>query len=242
MSTPRFYFPNKLELEQSYKLPANLTHYAMRVLRLNNGDEIILFDNFGGQYLAKLDVQGKDFYVAPYQHQAIENELNGKISLFQGLPSGDKMDWIVEKAVELGAYQLYPITTQRSIIKLSPERMTKRLAHWQAIAHAASEQCGRNRIMQVHKPISLGQAMAYKSKLSLFCHPEGEIDLSSQLDMKANEISLFVGPEGGWSDEELAIASKNDLQPIRHGTRILRTETAGIALISACSALMGWNQ
>lgn len=241
MPIPRFYFPEQLETQQRFKLPANLTHYAMRVLRLSNGAEVILFDNYGGQYLAKLDIQGKNFYVVPYQHQNIERELAGKIKVFQGIASGDKMDWIVEKAVEVGVHEFYPLSTQRSIIKLSADRMAKRLAHWQAIAYAASEQCGRNRIMQVHQPISLAQAMQYKNNLSLFCHPEGEVNLASKLAINANELAIFIGPEGGWSDTELDIAHANQLQAIRFGSRILRTETAGIALVSACSALMGWN-
>lgn len=241
MTKPRFYYPDQLALNQSFKLPANLTHYAMRVLRLNNGDEIILFDNFGGQYLAKLDIQGKDFYAIPHTHQNIEKELAGKINVFQGIAGGDKMDWIVEKAVETGVYQFYPLSTERSIIKLNPERMAKRLAHWQAIASAASEQCGRNRIMKVHEPMNFAQAMSFKGQFSLFCHPEGETDLAKHLDRKTSELDIFIGPEGGWSDNELAIAESNELLPIRYGSRILRTETAAIVLVSACSALMDWN-
>lgn len=249
MPSPRFYYPDKLVLHQSFKLPANLTHYAMRVLRLKNGVDVILFDNYGGQYIASLDIQGKDFYVVPYEHQAIECELAGQISLFQGIAAGDKMDWIIEKSVELGVYEFFPISTDRSVTKLNAERQNKRLGHWQAVAISASEQSGRNRIMQVHKPISLAQAMQYKHDLSLFCHPEGAQDLTKLLnrtkDQQATnahkQLDIFIGPEGGWSNDELSIAKNNNLQTIKFGTRVLRTETAGLAVVTASSVLMGWH-
>lgn len=240
MPTPRFYYPNKLSLDNIFKLPDNLTHYAMRVLRLNDGVDIILFDNTGGQYTAKLEIQGKNFFALPYKFENIERELKQPINLFQGIASGDKMDWIIEKAVELGVQNFYPLNTQRSILKLSAARLDKRLSHWHAVAQSASEQCGRNRLMTVHRPTSLAASMANLSKFSLFCHPEGELDLNQQLQSVTSALDIIIGPEGGWSDHELEIAAQHKLTPVRFGQRILRTETAGIVMTAAACAILNW--
>lgn len=240
MQTPRFYYPEQLSLHQSFKLPDNLTHYAMRVLRLNDGVDIILFDGTGGQYLAKLDIHGKNFFAIPHTFQPIECELKNPVSLFQGIASGDKMDWVIEKAVEMGVSRFYPLSTHRSVLKLSGTRLEKRLKHWRTISQSASEQCGRNRIMPVSSPISLADSMQHRSGLGLFCHPEGELKLVKKLQPGINAVDLFIGPEGGWSEQEMQVAGHHKLEPVLFGRRILRTETAGIAMTAAVCAIMGW--
>lgn len=238
--TPRFYYPEKLAPQQQFKLPAKTTHYAMRVLRLGDGAAICLFDGTGGQYPATLEIHGKDFYANTATLEPIENELNGEINLFQGIASGDKMDWIVEKAVELGISNFYPINTQRSVVKLAGDRLKKRIQHWQNIAIAASEQCGRNRIMQVHQPKNLAASMVNNDATKLFFDPDGTHDLKLALADCTNQLEIFIGPEGGWSTEEYDVAKKHQLQFIVFGKRILRTETAGIVMTAAVSALLGW--
>ena len=240
MPNPRFYFPAKLQANNKFELPANLTHYAMRVLRLADGAQLILFDGTGGQYPATLEIHGKKFFANTKQLQDVECELKGQISLFHGIASGDKMDWIIEKAVELGVHSFFPLTTQRSVIKLSDNRLNKRIAHWQSVAQSASEQSGRNRLMLINKPMSLQQALDIPSKLKLFCHPAGTIDLRQSLDLKTTELQIFIGPEGGWSDTELSVAEKHQISAIRFGKRVLRTETAGIAITAAVSTLLNW--
>lgn len=244
MATPRFYCATPLSPDTTLELPQALAHHAVRVLRLKPESEIILFDGRGGQYTATLLVEGKKAYARLGVHDPIEAELAGRITLVQGLPSGDKMDWVVEKAVELGAVCVQPLAAQRSVLQLSGERLRKRLDHWRRIAQAASEQCGRNRIMEVADPQSLQQYLAASTAQAgsiLFCHPGSSRTLAQAAQAAGSALTLLVGPEGGWSDEELALVEKHGLTPVNFGARVLRTETAGLALIAAVSALRGWH-
>ena len=242
---PRFYCSVPLDAHQTIELPPELAHHAVRVLRLKTGAPLILFDGRGGQYPATLAVDGKKSYATLGAHCAAEAELDGDITLAQGIASADKMDWIVEKAVELGARRLVPIAAHRSLLQLSGERLEKRLAHWNRIARSASEQCGRNRVMPVAAPLPLRDCLAQldfnADGQGLFCHPDAPRTLAGSLRAGVSRLTLFVGPEGGWSDEEQSLATRAGAQPVRFGNRVLRTETAGLALIAAISALRGWQ-
>jgi len=232
-----------LQAHQTLELPPDLAHYALRVLRLKDGAAVILFNGRGGQFEAVLQVRGKTADATLGAHQAVEAELPGRITLMQGLPSGEKMDWIVEKAVELGAHRLIPITAQRSVVQLSPERRAKRMKHWQRVAQSASEQCGRNRLLTIDAPVTLEACIAAQDGSAgplLLCDPEAGQTLEQALD-DADDLNLLVGPEGGWSPEEQQQALHHGARPLRFGTRVLRTETAGLALIAAISALKGWT-
>lgn len=244
MAISRFYCATPLSPNATVELPPALAHHAVRVLRLKTGSDIVLFDGRGGQYAANLEITGKQVYARLGEHQAIEAELAGQITLVQGIPSGDKMDWVVEKAVELGAFRVLPLAAQRSVLQLSGDRLRKRLEHWRRISQAASEQCGRNRIMEVASPLTLQQYIATSDTdpaSILFCHPGSNRTLTQATLEAGNSLTLVVGPEGGWSDEELALMAKHQLTPVGFGTRVLRTETAGLALIAAVSTLRGWN-
>lgn len=247
MTAPRFFCSFPLSANQSFELPRELTHYAVRVLRLRDGADIVLFDGQGGQYPARLQTDGKLAQAHTGEWQDTEVELKGEITLVQGIATGDKMDWIVEKAVELGAKRLIPIAARRSVLQLSGERLQKRHLHWQRVAQAASEQCGRNRIMQVDLPLALS---AYLQKepagntgdgLILFCDPEATQSLGQVLPAKASKLTLLIGPEGGWAPEEQQCAREADALAVQFGQRVLRSETAGLALISAVTALQGWS-
>ncbi|NYT85297.1 16S rRNA (uracil(1498)-N(3))-methyltransferase [Pollutimonas harenae] len=244
MAISRFYCATPLSPNTRIELPAALAHHAVRVLRLKAGSDIVLFDGQGGQYTANLEINGKQAHAQLGDHEPIEAELAGRITLVQGIPSGDKMDWVIEKAVELGASRVVPLAAQRSVLQLSGERLRKRLEHWRRISQAASEQCGRNRIMEVASPLSLQQFVvsseAEPSSI-LFCHPGSARTLAQAAQDAGTALTLVVGPEGGWSDEELALIEKHHMTPVGFGARVLRTETAGLALIAAVSALRGWN-
>ena len=243
---PRFYYPAPLAASgKRLLLPDALAHHAVRVLRLRDGTAIVLFDGSGGQYPAVLRIEGRQAWAELGDFDAREAELPGRITLVQGLPGSDKMDWVVEKAVELGAAALAPIQARRSVVQLSAERAGKRLAHWRRIAQASAEQCGRNRLMDIAAPRSLEDYLAQPAAgLRLLCHPEADATLAQALAPLAGqaqvELSLLVGPEGGWSEEELQAARRAGVQAVRFGPRVLRTETAGLALIAAASALLGW--
>src|SRR5690606_25824769 len=147
---PRFYCPIPLLAHTRVALPDAAAHHASRALRLREGDAIVLFNGDGTQFPAQLRFEQGRAMADLGQPQHTGTELPGRIGLVQGLPSGDKMDWIIEKAAELGVSDVFPISAERSIVQLSGSRLEKRQTHWQRIAESASEQSGRNRIMQVH--------------------------------------------------------------------------------------------
>ncbi|NYT38495.1 16S rRNA (uracil(1498)-N(3))-methyltransferase [Allopusillimonas soli] len=243
MPTPRFFLPPPLTAAATIRLPDALAHHALRVLRLRDNASIILFDGRGGQFPATLQIHGKGASAILGAHDPAEAELAGQITLVQGIASGDKMDWVIEKAVELGACAVVPIAAHRSVLQLSGDRLRKRMAHWRRIAQAASEQSGRNRIMRVDEPRHLAHYLEEAdatSQPALFCHPDASSTLAHALHGVRDKFALLVGPEGGWSEEEQALARARGLQPVSFGKRVLRTETAGLALMAACSALLGW--
>ena len=246
MADPRFYCSEPVFAEQEIVLPAPLAHH-IRVRRLKAGDAVVLFDGRGGEIAGTLSFEGKQALVLLGQHNPREAELRGEITLIQALPSGDKMDWIIEKAVELGVHRVIPVAAQRSVLKLSGARLEKRLEHWQGVIASASEQCGRNRLMHLSAPQTLEQAIkATAAAHRLLCDPEADHTLSEYLAASQQEqqqigtVSLLIGPEGGWSPEEAAAASRQSVTNIKFGLRVLRTETAGLALAAATIALLGW--
>lgn len=243
MSSPRFYCPSPLSANQTLPLPDALTHHAVRVLRLKNNTPIVLFDGSGGQYDAILDIDGKQACAHLGDKNPVERELPGTLTLVQGLASGDKMDWIIEKAVELGVHRIVPIAARRSVLQLSGARLEKRVQHWEKTVQSASEQCGRNRLAQVTPPVTLAEFFSREpAGLTLLCHPEATTTLAQALAASTTDaISILIGPEGGWSDEELLTAEKNGATRIAFGPRVLRTETAGVAMVAAISALQGLN-
>jgi 16S rRNA (uracil1498-N3)-methyltransferase len=245
MASARFYCPIELVANSTTELPPEVAHHAVRVLRLKPGADIRLFNGSGGYYNATLDIEGKSAFATISNYCNDDLELPGCITLVQGMASGDKMDWIIEKAVELGVRHFVPVAAQRSVLQLNGERLNKRMTHWQRVIRSASEQCGRNRLMHLHDPVSLqhhlGAANTGPDNLLLFCHPEASTTLAQALLPGTQSLTLLVGPEGGWSHEEQKLVSETSAQAVTFGRRVLRTETAGLALAAACSALMGWE-
>lgn len=250
MSLPRFFVDLPLAANTRVPLPADIAHHAFRVLRLRDGEDVILFNGQGGQVPARLEAEGKGGWAALGDHDPREAELPGRITLVQGIASGDKMDWVIEKAVEVGAHAIQPIAATRSVLRLSGDRLDKRLVHWRRIAVAACEQSGRNRVPQVFAPLTTEQYVLSgatgdaSAPLRLICDPDAKDRLTILATQRpgdlANGVELLIGPEGGWSPEEMALAARHGVQPVRFGDRVLRTETAGIALVSALSATLGW--
>lgn len=246
MANPRFYCSEPITPNQTIVLPTALAHHV-RVLRLAAGCTVTLFDGNGGEISGTLDFIEKNPIVALGSHLSKEVELEGRITLLQGLPSGDKMDWVIEKAVELGVTRIIPVAAQRSVLQLSGPRLEKRRLHWQRLIQAASEQCGRNKLMHIDTPLSLEQSIEQIGHMDvLLCDPDGECSLREALlkpegsAQTSQQIALLVGPEGGWSPQELAIAKRLGARTIRFGPRVMRTETAGLALVAATTALMNW--
>lgn len=246
MSSPRFYYSEPLSAHQTLTLPESLAHHV-RVLRLAAGSQIVLFDGRGGEYRGVLDFKGKIAMATLTEHHPKEAELGGQITLLQGLPAGDKMDWVIEKSVELGVARMIPIAAQRSVLQLSGPRLEKRMLHWHKIIESASEQCGRNRLMKIESPLSLEKALTqHKTENRLLCDPDGGEQFNAWLNDPATNldsnpaITLMIGPEGGWSQQELDCARRHNVQTVKFGARVLRTETAALAMVSAASAILGW--
>jgi 16S rRNA (uracil1498-N3)-methyltransferase len=206
---------------------------------------VILFDGHGGEWLAEILGGGGPARVALLRHDGREAESPLQVTLAQALPAGDKMDWVVEKCVELGVAAIQPLAAKRSVIKLSAERMERRVAHWNAIAGAACEQCGRNRVPRVAPVLDLPQYLGgtksqneAQNALRLILAPGAATPLAA-LDRPAGPVVLMVGPEGGWEEGELQAAQVAGFRPLRLGTRVLRTETAGAAALAALQAVWG---
>jgi 16S rRNA (uracil1498-N3)-methyltransferase len=238
---PRFHCPFPLAPGATVDLPAEAAHHATKVLRLDEGDGVILFDGRGGEWFGTLRRVGKAMAVALQTFDEEDRQAPISITLAQGLPAADKMDWIVQKSVELGVARIVPVACRRSVVRLSGERMERRVAHWQAVAIAACEQSRRNRVPEVAPLLDLPQfvgAAAGDNCLRLILAPGAGQRLAA-LPKPAGPVILLIGPEGGFEDGELAAAASGGFQAVSLGPRVLRTETAGLAALATMQALWG---
>jgi 16S rRNA (uracil1498-N3)-methyltransferase len=246
---PQFYLPPPWETQKPHPIPAELLHH-LRVRRISEGEVIPIFDGQGqiaSATLVRFGSKSGELAIASVQKD-MQSEVPYGITLAQGLAGGDKMDWVIEKAVETGASRIAPLQCERSVIKLNrssdADRAQKRLLHWRAITQAACEQCERTVLPQV-EPI---QAIEdYLSKASdddfngalklIFCTGEHPSLAKIIAPLPAQNVILLIGPEGGFTPEEIGLAIKAGFQAVSLGKRILRTETAGIAAISTIHAI-----
>ena len=238
---PRFYCPQPLIPGSVVDLPEAVAHH-LHVVRQQSGDELVLFNGEGGQVRARLVEIGKRRASAEViAIDAIDVELPFRISLAQGLPEGNKMDWIVEKAVELGVAGVIPLAAQRSVVRLSGERADKRLAHWQGVVVSASEQCGRNRLAHVAPVQDVNRWLAEPGTgTRILLSPRADASLAQWVRATpAQDVTLLVGPEGGFTDQEEDAARAAGALALSMGPRVLRTETAGLAALAILAA--GWG-
>jgi len=238
---PRFYCPQPLLPGSIVDLPEAVAHH-LHVVRQQPGDDLLLFNGEGGQVRARLREVGKRHANAEIlAHDAVEAELPYAITLAQGLPEGSKMDWIVEKAVELGVSAIQPLAARRSVVKLAGERADKRLAHWQAVAVSASEQCGRNRLAGVAKIEEFGRWIAQPDQgRRILLSPRATESLAGWASTtRPQAVTLLIGPEGGFSAEEEDAALAHGALALSMGPRVLRTETAGLAALAVLAAAWG---
>jgi 16S rRNA (uracil1498-N3)-methyltransferase len=242
MPQNRFYCPEKLALGAIMKLPESAAVHAARVLRLTVGDSAILFNGDGFDYGCELTlVKKNEVLVKVKRSKAVENESPLNITLLQGISSGDRMDYTIQKAVELGVKHIQPIATERSVVKLNQERAVKRLTHWQHIVHSACEQSGRAFVPQVAAPATLKHWLANNPQNKahrILLNPVGAKRLA-ELEKPSNEIQLLIGAEGGLSPSEIETAKVSGFQSIILGPRILRTETAALAAMASIHTIWG---
>ncbi len=243
MTSPRFFsahpLPRSLLPDSSFDVGEAISRH-LQVLRVTVGDEVTLFDGTGGEFSATVsEIRKRDATVALTAFHLIEREAPIRVTLVQALATSDKMDLIVQKAVELGVTTIAPISTSRATLKLDGDRADKRVAHWQAIAVAACEQCGRNRVPTVLGVQTLDQwLMKQPVGISVLLDPLAEKSLLPSVET-STAIALLVGPEGGFSDDEISRALARGVLAARFGPRVLRTETAGLAAIAALGARFG---
>lgn len=229
MNSPRIYTPNLI-------LDEAAAHHVARVLRMQIGDALRVFNGQGGEYAAIITaIDKKKVSIALGDFDPINRESPLQIHLGQSLALGDRMDYAIQKCVEMGVHEITPLWTERSNVKLDPARLESRLQHWQKLIISACEQCGRNYLPLLHAPVSFSTWINKPAELKLILQAGGQA-LKSLPPTK--NILMTVGPEGGFSHSELSLAAAQGWTSISLGPRILRTETAGLAAIAALQALM----
>jgi 16S rRNA (uracil1498-N3)-methyltransferase len=244
---PRFHCPTPLQTGDVINLPAGAARHV-QVLRMQPGGAITLFSGASnhGEFEATIEHMGRsEVRVLVGAHSAVEREAVRQVHLIVGVPANDRMDWLVEKATELGVASIQPVMTERSVLRLSGERADKKRAHWQAVAVAACEQCGRNQVPLVHEVLSLTAWLAAQNSASeqlrylLSLRPETQA-LSGLIHAGVGKsaadftpaATFLSGPEGGLSVAEEDAALAEGFQPVSLGNRVLRAETAGLAALT----------
>ena len=242
MKAPRIYLPVPLVQGARVTLDADVARHVKRVLRLRSGDPLILFDGRGHEWHARLRQTAGAEAQAEIVHalESGKRESSLDILLMQGISRGERMDYTLQKAVELGVRQISPIWLERSQVKLSGDRVGHRMRHWQRIIIHACEQSGRTVIPPLKYPESLHESLSQvqTSELCLLLEPTGEYRLRDFVQSPTS-VRILAGPEGGLTESETLLARQSGFLPLRLGPRILRTETAGLAAIAALQLLWG---
>ena len=242
MSSPRVYHPQHLQVGRDVTLDRAASHHLARVLRVAAGDGVVLFDGAGGDYRGVVRSNDRDAVrVRCESHDPVERESPLDVGLAQVISSGDRMEFTIQKAVELGVRWIQPLTARRGKVRLKDERAARRTQHWQRIVIAACEQCGRNCVPPVHPIMDLTQwlgALREDRALRLILDPSAKQALSD-LEVAGVPVTLLAGGESGFAHEDIEAAKLSRFTPVRLGPRTLRTETAGLAALAALQALAG---
>jgi 16S rRNA (uracil1498-N3)-methyltransferase len=242
MRTPRLYAPPPLTSGSEILPDPESTHYLRHVLRLADDHPVILFDGLGHEYDARIRTpsKGRTGLAVGTVRQQVERESGLKVWLYLSLARSTKMDWIIEKATELGVAGIQPVTTHRSAVPARQERQDARLRHWNALARSACAQCGRSWVPPCHPPLT------WPAFLHLPTQPGARFVLTPDAPhgfglgpIRGQSVHLLVGPEGGFEEKELGAVLDLGYEPVRLGPRILRSETAPLAALAVLQALWG---
>ncbi|MBY6211825.1 16S rRNA (uracil(1498)-N(3))-methyltransferase [Microbulbifer agarilyticus] len=237
MRIPRIFSSQPLANQTELQLDEAASRHLVKVLRFGPGRPLILFDGHGGEYAAELVEAGKKARVKIGAFSEGDRQSPLAITLAIGISRGDRFDWVIQKATELGVAQIQPLFTERCEVKLSGDRLQKKLGQWQQIAISACEQCARNLVPEILPPLKLPQLLDQakdSEALKLVLHHRTDATLAEleQQSGRPDAALLLVGPEGGLSAEEIELALQQDFHPLRLGPRVLRTETAPVAALS----------
>lgn len=240
MRRVRIYQPGEYATGQRIELSPEASHHVLVVLRMKLGDPLILFPGDNQEFMGTVaTINKKKVLIELTKVQQINRESPRRLHLAQAISKGERMEFVIQKAVELGVASITPLLTARSVIKLDDERLQKKRMQWQAIAVGACEQCGRNKVPQI-APIDSLQHYLVDCKVSLRLTLDPQAQKTwRDLSFDQNDMALLVGPEGGLTPEEIDLAFSHDFQSVRLGPRILRTETAALAALSILQALSG---
>ena len=239
MATPRIHCDMTLGPGAQFALGADAAQHVSRALRLKAGDAIVIFDGRGGEYeaaLTRVDRDRVDVKLGGWRDVGREPTL--EVGLAQGLPEADKMDWIIQKSVELGVAWIQPLVCERSVVRIAGERAERRAAHWQRVAIAACEQSGRNTVPEVRPILPFATWIATPAAAPRWMLDPSAAALTAR-EKPPGAIELLVGPEGGFSDRERDFAATTGCERVSLGPRVLRTETAPLAALAAMHALWG---
>lgn len=240
MRQSRVYTPQRLSLAETVELSATASHYISRVLRSSTGDRICLFNGDGKNYLGEIkEIQKKNVLVTLIDSEDPGNESPLKVTLVQAVSRGERMDYSLQKATELGVFCIQPVISLRVEVRLDEKRQARRLAHWQGVVISACEQSGRATVPEVKAPVSLDQWVAgVDESTRLVLDPLAVTKLSS-FSLPGDSVSMLVGPEGGFTDQEMEMLRSGSVTAVSFGPRILRTETAGPAAIAVLQSMAG---
>ena len=249
MRISRVFVDADLAVGAELELPRDSVDHLVKVLRLGVGARITLFNGRGGEYAASLaSLERRHATATVLAHDPVERESPVSVTLMQAVARGEKMDWVLQKATELGVAAIQPIEAERSVVQLQGDRAEKRRLHWQGIVQSACEQCGRNRLPTLGSPQGLESAcLAYArdrpAALKLTLDPEAATPLDAAklaaAATRGGDIAILIGPEGGWSDAEVQRAAAAGFIGVRLGPRVLRTETAALAALTAIQTICG---
>jgi 16S rRNA (uracil1498-N3)-methyltransferase len=231
---PRFFCAELVQRNATFALDTRVAQHV-RVLRLREGEAVTLFDGSGGEVPATLEkIDKREVIVATAMHAAVERESDRNVTLYAALIANDRMDWMIQKATELGVAAIQPMYTERS--QRIPGDVDKRVEHWRGVAIAACEQCGRNRIPEIHGPVVLTTVLSSLDGQSTILLDAGGGTAASSIN-NADSVSIFVGPEGGFAPAELELLRKRCDHKLRIGRTVLRAETAAIAALASLVSL-----
>ncbi|MBQ8729746.1 MAG: 16S rRNA (uracil(1498)-N(3))-methyltransferase [Lachnospiraceae bacterium] len=234
-----FFVEDENVFEGHIDITGNDYNHLKNVLRIRVGEELLISSKAGDNYMCKVSELKEDAVECEILSKTdYDYELPSKIYLFQGLPKSDKMEMIIQKAVELGAYEIIPVATKRSIVKLDAKKETSKISRWQAISESAAKQSKRSIIPNVSSVMSFKEAIKYAVSMDIKIIPyenakgmQGTREFFMNIE-KGKSIAIFIGPEGGFDESEIELAMESGIQPVTLGKRILRTETAGLATLS----------
>jgi 16S rRNA (uracil1498-N3)-methyltransferase len=238
---PRFHVDAPLRAGGSCELPEDTAHHAVHVLRIRSGEDVTLFNGRGGEYAGRVSsIQRLRVSVDVLEHRAIERESPLRIVLVQGVSSGERMEFTIRKAVELGVAGIHPVLAAGSVARPKGERAAARQGHWQKIAISACEQCGRNRIPAVAPLVNASDYRASDTAgVKVLLSPGSDLPFSKFIENRGESFVLAAGPEAGFDAKEEKAFLDAGFVPVRLGPRILRTETAALAALAALNALLG---